>query len=65
MEYEMTDEPQRSEGEPEAPDYEDTSETTEEHRALMNQSSVKPSQYPKSELAAQSLVQKNKLKQPK
>ena len=42
------------------PDGKNDSEITREHRALMNQSSAKPEDYPESERDAQSLVQKDK-----
>ena len=42
------------------PDGTNDSEVTREHRALMNQSSTSPDEYPEEERAAQSLVDKNK-----
>jgi len=42
------------------PDGTNDSEMTKEHRALMNQSSAKPEDYPESERDAQSLIQKDK-----
>ena len=42
------------------PDGKNDSEITREHRALMNQGSAKPEDYPESERDAQSLVQKDK-----
>lgn len=46
MEYEIDDDPQ---GEAETPDYDDSSEVTRRHRALRNQSSVTPEQYPRKD----------------
>ena len=60
MEYEIFDDPQG--GEPDTPDYDDDSEVTRDHRALKNQSSVRPEQYPASERADQSLVNPAKKK---
>ncbi|MEL7728399.1 hypothetical protein AAG612_02560 [Citromicrobium bathyomarinum] len=42
------------------PDGTNDSEVTREHRALMNQSSTSPDEYPEEERAAQSLVDKSK-----
>ncbi len=42
------------------PDGENDSKMVKEHRALMNQGSVKPEDYPADERAAQSLVDKSK-----
>ncbi|WP_010413487.1 hypothetical protein [Citromicrobium sp. JLT1363] len=42
------------------PDDANDSEVTREHRALMNQSSTDPQEYPEEERAAQSLVDKSK-----
>ena len=42
------------------PDDANDSEVTRQHRALMNQSSTKPDEYPKEQRAAQSLVDKSK-----
>lgn len=59
MEYEIDDDPQGRDGEPDTPDYNEESRITREHRALKNQSSVKAEQYPASERKAQSLVRKD------
>ena len=58
MEFEIHDDPQFVDGEPDTPDYDENSQVTEEHRALQNQSSAKPEQYPEGEREAQSLVRK-------
>ena len=42
------------------PDGKNDSEVVKEHRALMNQGSAKPEDYPADERAAQSLVNKSK-----
>ena len=42
------------------PDGANDSEVVKEHRALMNQGSTKPEDYPEEERDAQSLVQKSK-----
>ena len=42
------------------PEGKNDSEMTKEHRALMNQGSAKPEDYPKDQREAQSLVQKDK-----
>ena len=42
------------------PDGNNDSEITREHRALMNQGSAKPEDYPEDEREAQSLVNKGK-----
>tara|TARA_B100000678_G_scaffold64851_1_gene52976 strand:- start:80 stop:271 length:192 start_codon:yes stop_codon:yes gene_type:complete len=42
------------------PDGTNDSEVVKEHRALMNQGSARPEDYPEGEREAQSLVQKNK-----
>lgn len=60
MEYEISDDPQG--GEPDTPDYEDDSDVTEDHRALRNQSSIRPEGYPAAERADQSLVNPAKKK---
>ena len=60
MEFEISDDPQGQDGEPDTPDYNDKSEVIEEHRALINQDSTTPEKYPKKEREAQSLVRKDK-----
>ena len=47
MEYEMQDEPQGRDGEPDTPDYNDRSKLIEEHRSTMNQGETTPEKYPK------------------
>ena len=42
------------------PDDKNDSEVTREHRALMNQGSTTPDEYPEDERAAQSLIDKSK-----
>ena len=51
MEYEMQDDPQGHDGEPDTPDYNDRSELIEEHRATMNQGETTPEKYPKEKRA--------------
>ncbi|MCP9223245.1 hypothetical protein MKP08_10830 [Erythrobacter sp. LQ02-29] len=60
MEYEITDDPQGQDGEPDTPDYNDKSEVIDKHRALKNQSSTTPEHHPKGQREDQSLVQKDK-----
>ncbi|NTZ41786.1 hypothetical protein G7A66_01520 [Altererythrobacter sp. SALINAS58] len=60
MEYEISDDPQGCE--PNTPDYDDDSEVTENHRALKNQSSIRPEEYPAAVRADQSLVNPAKKK---
>ena len=49
MEYEMQDDPQGMDGEPDTPDYNDRSEVVEKHRALQNQGETTPQKYPKKD----------------
>ena len=49
MEYEINDDPQGMDGEPDTPDYNDRSKVVENHRALQNQGETKPSKYPKAD----------------
>lgn len=57
----MTDKPaQKTRSEDDYPDTDDNSRIVKEHRALKHQSSVKATDYPASERAAQSLVRAKK-----
>lgn len=49
MEYEIDDDPQGMDGEPDTPDYNDRSDVVKKHRALKNQGETTPERYPKKD----------------